>query len=368
MARRKLQVGDDLSSRKLYFTVQASDEDSIWDLTATDTPTFVTTTLWSWACGYNSYSLGTRYYSGVYSPNSYEYVWGDTYMEWPEHLYLSWSSYSGDSMAVESGPEPYMVMPSDFGAIYYLNTSSPYYNFLEIDDSDTSALLYIGDSRVSEMYIGTQKIPTIFSAYGEIRENFFILNEELPFTFEVGQTWAQWIDQKKYWPIDRDNFVWSYDQYGVYFKYMDEEYNSTLGGINSNDQIILYHNYSGGSACLSGDTLIQTAQGNKSISTLEVGEQLDDNNVIEKIVKHNRKYYYEIILDNNDVIRASNDHQFICNNNIVKTEDLQINDKLSDLTIININRIDESLDMYEIKTSTNQYTLFNGIICESENI
>lgn len=368
MARRNLRVGDDLSGRTLYFTLQASDEDSIWNLTTTDSPVFVTTTNWTWACGYNWYSLGTRYYSGVYSPDSYEYVWGDTYMEWPEYQYLSWSSYSGGTMGVESGPVASEVMPNDFGAIYYIDTSSPYYRFLEIDDSDTSALLYVGDSRVSEMYIGTQKIPTIFSAYGEVRENFFTLGTELPFTFEVGQTWAQWIDQNKYWPTDRDNYVWSYDQYGVYFKWADEQYNSTLNGVSPNDQIILYHSYSGGKACLSGDTLIQTTQGNKPVSTLEVGEQLDDNNIIEKIVKHNRKYYYVITLDNNDVIRASNDHQFICNNQIIRTEDLQVNNQLNNLTIVDIKRIDEALDMYEIKTTTNQYKLFNGIICECENI
>ena len=28
----------------------------------------------------------------------------------------------------------------------------------------------------------------------------------------------------------------------------------------------------------------------------------------------------------------------------------------------------QSLDMYEIKTSTNKYELYNGIICECENI
>lgn len=362
MARRNLRVGDDLSGRTLYFTLQANDEASVRTLTTTQRPVFITTTKWTWACGYNSYSLGTRYYSGVYSPDSYEWVWESMWMEWPEYEYLSWSSYSGGSMMVEAGPVASEVMPDDFGAIQYIDTSSPYYRFLEIDDSDTSALLYMGDSRVSEMYIGTQRIPTIFSAYGEVRENFFTLNMESAFTFEAGQTWKDWIDQGKYWTADSEWDVWSYSGNTVYHG------EASVEGVTPSSKIELFRVYEAWLACLSGDTLIQTTQGNKSISTLEVGEQLDNNNIIEKIVKHNRNYYYEITLDNNDVIRASNDHQFIYNNQIIRTEDLQVNNQLNNLTIVDIKRIDEALDMYEIKTTTNQYKLFNGITCECENI
>ena len=51
------------------------------------------------------------------------------------------------------------------------------------------------------------------------------------------------------------------------------------------------------------------------------------------------------------------------------TEQLQINDYLTDnLYVKDIKQINDSLDMYEIKTSTNKYELYNGIICECENI
>ena len=57
------------------------------------------------------------------------------------------------------------------------------------------------------------------------------------------------------------------------------------------------------------------------------------------------------------------------NKEIKTTEQLKINDYLTnDLYVKEIRKINKSLDMYEIKTSTNKYELYNGIICECENI
>lgn len=366
MARRKLQLGDDLSGRKLYFTLSASDTTTLDSLVYENQKMwFATTGKWAASMGYNSYSLGTRYYAGIYSPSQYDYAMdGSLYLEFPELDFVTFSWYSGHTNAdIESGPCSVIECPNNFGTIWYLDTSSKFYPLIEIDDSEIPSTLFIGNSRVSEIYIGTEKISSIFSNIGECGENFFVLNNWYWSTFEIGQTWKEWIDQDKYWPYP-ETFTWSYDDNGVYF----DDGTCMLDGVLPTDKIILYHNYEGGRACLSGDTLIQTKEGVQAISTLKAGDLLDNNNAIEKIVQHNRNYYYEIILDNEDVIKASNDHQFICNDKIVKTEDLQINDKLNDLIIVNIKRINKTLDMYEIKTTTNQYSLFNGIICESENI
>ena len=126
--------------------------------------------------------------------------------------------------------------------------------------------------------------------------------------------------------------------------------------------------YQAGRACLSPDTLIKTDEGLVEISALSVGDKLTENNIIEKIVVHDRGKYYVITLENNDIIKASNDHLFISENEIVKTEQLEKGQLLNKLKIKNIELVNEPMTMYEIKTSTNQYTLFNDIICECENI
>ena len=143
-----------------------------------------------------------------------------------------------------------------------------------------------------------------------------------------------------------------------------------LANINRNKTIVKNRQYKLSHACLSSETLIKTLNGNRLISSLQPGEKLLNNNEITKVVKHNRSYYYEIILNNNNIIKASNDHKFILVNAEIKhTEQLKINDYFTnDLYIKEIRKINQSLAMYEIKTSTNKYELYNGIICECENI
>jgi hypothetical protein len=192
---------------------------------------------------------------------------------------------------------------------------------------------------------------------------FTLRNNE--FTFERGQTWEDWVDQAKYWTPSDD---FSYDQYGVYYGGASLYQKPGYASVESTDLIVENGDYGAASACLSPDTLIKTSEGLKKISTLEVGDKLDEENIIEKIVVHNREKYYEIILENNDIIKASNDHLFISGNDIVRTEALEIGQLLNKLKIKEIKLIKESMDMYEIKTSTNRYVLFNDVICECENI
>ena len=56
--------------------------------------------------------------------------------------------------------------------------------------------------------------------------------------------------------------------------------------------------------------------------------------------------------------------------NIIKqTIELSVGDKFSNgLQILKIDKIDEKVDMYEIKTTSNKYELFNGVVCECEKI
>ena len=69
MARRNLRIGDDLSGRKLYFTASG---DAIRALEPTKEQYILgTTSSWSISTGGNSYSLGSRYYTGLYNPDDF---------------------------------------------------------------------------------------------------------------------------------------------------------------------------------------------------------------------------------------------------------------------------------------------------------
>ncbi len=243
MARRKLQLGDDLSGRKLYFTLSASDTTTLDSLSSeTEKMWFATTGKWSASMGYNSYSLGTRYYAGIYSPSQYDYVMeGFLYLEFPELDFVTFSWYSGQSSAdIESGPYSVIECPSDFGAIWYLDTSSKFYPLIEIDDSETPSVLFIGDTRVSEIYIGTEKISSMFSNIGECKENFFVTNSWDIYHFEEGQTWRQWIDQRNNTLARAGGpFVeWSYSDTDVY--YYEDPF---IPSVSPDDKIVPYKDY-----------------------------------------------------------------------------------------------------------------------------
>lgn len=128
-----------------------------------------------------------------------------------------------------------------------------------------------------------------------------------------------------------------------------------------------------GQACLSGDTKIKTLNNDIYISDLELGDKVIDKDnqetEITKIYNHKIDTVYQIHLDNDETIECSYDHKFLVDGGKATTAaQLKENDKLGQYTITSIDIINKELDVYEIKTESNTYTLANGIICECENI
>lgn len=128
-----------------------------------------------------------------------------------------------------------------------------------------------------------------------------------------------------------------------------------------------------GQACLSGDTKIKTSNNDIYISDLELGDKVIDRDnqetEITKVYNHKIDTVYQIHLDNDETIECSYDHKFLVNDEkAVTAAQLKENDKLGQHTITSIDIINKELDVYEIKTESNTYTLANGIICECENI
>lgn len=128
-----------------------------------------------------------------------------------------------------------------------------------------------------------------------------------------------------------------------------------------------------GQACLSGDTKIKTLNNDIYISDLELGDRVIDKDnqetEITKIYNHKIDTVYQIHLNNDETIECSYDHKFLVDGGKATTAaQLKENDKLGQYTITSIDIINKELDVYEIKTENNTYTLANGIICECENI
>lgn len=128
-----------------------------------------------------------------------------------------------------------------------------------------------------------------------------------------------------------------------------------------------------GQACLSGDTKIKTLNNDIYISDLELGDKVIDKDnqetEITKIYNHKIDTVYQIHLDNDKTIECSYDHKFLVDGGKATiAAQLKENDKLGQYIITSIDIINKELDVYEIKTESNTYTLANGIICECENI
>ena len=106
---------------------------------------------------------------------------------------------------------------------------------------------------------------------------------------------------------------------------------------------------------------------------MELGDKVIDKDnqetEITKIYNHKIDTVYQIHLDNDETIECSYDHKFLVDGGKATTAaQLKENDKLGQHTITSIDIINKELDVYEIKTESNTYTLANGIICECENI
>lgn len=135
----------------------------------------------------------------------------------------------------------------------------------------------------------------------------------------------------------------------------------------------IYINSTSGQACLSGDTKIKTLNNDIYISDLELGDKVIDKDnqetEITKVYNHKIDTVYQIHLDNDETIECSYDHKFLVDGGkAVAAAQLKENDKLGQYIITSIDIINKELDVYEIKTESNTYTLANGIICECENI
>lgn len=368
MALRNIQVGDDLSGKTLYFTLDVNNQTQLDGSTGkTYEVPFITSGGYYFSQGHNSYSLGTRYYSGLYQGDPED----PRYAEWPEVEFLSVSWYSGGDHAYEESHLSEGACPNNCGIVTSIDTTAYFYQYLFIDTTEVhlSSKLYLGNQQVSAIYLGETPLPKVMLGNAECKPCSFRVNEyptPATFYFEAGQTWKNWVDQGTHY--DPQQYDWSYNEYGVGYDGGSLYIPSPYANVSQNDLIIDGLTYNMGRACLGVETLIKTVEGLKPISALSVGDKLDENNIVEKIVVHNREKYYKIILENDDVIRASNDHLFISEGKAIKTEALEVGQLLNKLKIKEIRTTNKSLDMYEIKTSTNQYTLFDDIVCECEDI
>lgn len=366
---RRIQVGDNLSGKILHCSFPKKDTTVEWwmsKLGGDSNPEIITTTNGS----ISAYSEGTNHTAEeifVRYPKSTSA--GAVY----KTLFSQWSWNVMDSLSTYQ-------LPSDFGTVTNVinDSQEASSNVLEIPGVwnlvkiyPVSEPVWLKDS--IKIYLGEQSILSIFYGENEIISKVRYGNighftlEGVSYSFVLGQTWKTWIEQQASSSFSTDT------RYALYNNKIIVD-SSTSNLVYHSNKIIDNGEYGlhqdQGVACLSEKVKIKTSQKDKNINTLKVGDYLLGNNKVEKIVKHNRNYYYRIILNNNDIIEASNDHRFILLNKEIKiTEQLKINDYLTnDLYIKEIRKINQSLDMYEIKTSTNKYELYNGIICECENI
>lgn len=140
----------------------------------------------------------------------------------------------------------------------------------------------------------------------------------------------------------------------------------------------LYITVGGAAACLDGETLIKKDEEHYIyIKDLQKGDIILDRDgketKIEKIVSHIDKIYYTIKLEDNSVIKATSGHKFLTDRGICSTSILTNGLKMilndgSRKEIKAVYRTLQDKEVYEIKTTSNSYQLYNGIICECEVI
>lgn len=344
MAFRTIQVGDDLSGKRIYCDFP---ENPSWFIGGLNGAVISTTN-----------GAIMNHQTGV--SHMEESVWLEDNDDNHIEMYEMWDYHAWVH-------EPYIICPSNFGIVTAIETNSGIYPLLTISTGELEDTIYYGTNRIEKIYYNGENILKIYP--GGKRLGTFTVNNTKSFHFLEGQTWREWVAEKKYW-INEDGFAISQQDEVIY------NFNSTLAistpsyhGVRA-DELIKSKNYTAGKACLDGQTKIKTINNVISIAQLKIGEILSENNKVEKIVQHNRTSYYEIYLNNGDIIKASNDHRFILFNKEIKTTDkININDYLTEtLFVEKIVLIKQSLSMYEIKTTNNTYELFNGIICECEDI
>lgn len=340
MARSEIHVGDNLSGKTLFFNFQDTGEfqGNINGDAFTTSGGYVLNY-------YHAGAMGVEELIKITGPNDF-YV--TVFSNWRWMIDVNLSEYT---------------LPDDVGTVTAVDSSIGILDKVRWGNPFTSKV-YLGNSEISQIYLGTTAIYKANLGDTECSiASFTVRNNE--FIFERGQTWENWIDQAKYWTPSDD---FSYNEYGVYYGEASLYQKPGYQDVESTDLITENGDYGAALACLSPDTLIKTDAGLVEISTLSVGDRLIGDNKVEKIVNHNREKYYNIILENGDIIKASDDHLFISNGMIITTEDIKPGQVLNKLKVKDIELVKEPMTMYEIKTSTNQYTLFNDIVCECENI
>ena len=340
MARSEIHVGDNLSGKTLFFNFQDTGE---------------------FQGNLNGDAFTT---SGGYVLNYYHA--GATGVEetikitGPNDFYVT--IFGNWRWMIDPNLKEY-TLPEDAGTVTAIATSVGILDKVKWGNPFTSNV-YLGNNEISQIYLGTTAIYKANLGENECSVASFVLRDS-EFIFERGQTWKDWIDQAKYWTPSDD---FSYNEYGVYSGEASLYQKPGWGSVSYTDLITEGGEYGAALACLSPDTLIKTDNRLIEISKLLVGDKLSEDNVVEKIVAHDREKYYIITLENNDIIKASNDHLFMSGDEVIRTEQLEKGQLLNKLKIKNIELVNEPMTMYEIKTSTNQYTLFNDVICECENI
>ena len=340
MARSEIHVGDDLSGKTLFFNFQETG-----DFQGSSNGDAFTTSGGYVLNYYHAGATGVEELIKITGPNDF-YV--TVFSNWRWNILENLTEYT---------------LPTDAGTVTAVNTSTGILDKVKWENPFTSKV-YLGNNEISQIYLGTTAIYKANLGENECSIASFIVRDS-EFIFERGQTWKDWIDQAKYW-TSSDNF--SYNENGVYYGEASLYQKPGYGNVSYTDFITEGGEYGAVLACLSPDTLLKTDKGLVEISALSVGDELTENNIVEKIVAHNREKYYIITLENDDIIKASNDHLFISGDEVMRTEQLEKGQLLNKLKIKNIELVNEPMAMYEIKTNTNQYTLFNDIICECENI
>ena len=121
-----------------------------------------------------------------------------------------------------------------------------------------------------------------------------------------------------------------------------------------------------------GSNINGTIDGFEKIKDLKLGDKVLDENdeetTIEKVYGHIIYNPYVITLDNNETIVCSHDHKFKTQNGIKTADSLTLKDTLYDYRIVNISVENKEQNVYEIRTTSGNYRLANGIVCECEVI
>ena len=156
------------------------------------------------------------------------------------------------------------------------------------------------------------------------------------------------------------------------------DYAINLGGGYMSIGIYYTVGTNSGLACLAKGTKI-TVPGNKTkaIDKLKVGDKVIDaegnETTITKIYNHKVPMVFDITLPNGEIVTASSHHKFKIGKFFRKACQVAVGSELvrqdsSTYKVSDCSVREEEIEVYEILTESNTYTLANGLICECEAI